>query len=291
MELMTTAELAAYLRLKERTVYEMAGKGQLPCTRATGKLLFSRRLVDRWLEAHTELPAQGIAPPPPIYAGSSDPLLEWALRTSGSGLAVLAGGSQDGLERFARGEAAMAGVHILEPESGAYNIDAVRRTAPFPDVVAIRFCAREQGLIVRAGNPLGIGGVADCAARGARLALRPEGAGSRILLETLLAREGLALERLPRAERIAQTQEDLAAMIAAGEADAGLGVAAAATAGGLAFVALGIVEPFDLVIRRRDYFEPPVQALTAFLRTETFAGRARALGYRVEEAGLVVYNA
>ncbi|WP_349372042.1 helix-turn-helix transcriptional regulator [Salinarimonas sp.] len=288
---MTTAELAAYLRLKERTVYEMAGKGQLPCTRATGKLLFSRRLVDRWLEAHTELPAQGIAPPPPIYAGSSDPLLEWALRASGSGLAVLASGSQDGLERFARGEAVMAGVHILEPESGAYNIDAVRRTAPFPDVVAIRFCTREQGLIVRAGNPLELARVADCVARGARLALRPEGAGSRILLETLLAREGVALEALPHVDRIAQTQEDLAALIAAGEADVGLGVAAAAQVTGLAFVPLEIVEPFDLVMRRRDYFEPAVQALVAFLGTATFADRARALGYRAGETGRVVYNA
>jgi len=288
---MTTAEVAAYLRLKERTVYEMASKGQIPCTRATGKLLFSRRLVDRWLEAHTAVPAQGVAPPPPIYAGSSDPLLEWALRTSGSGLAVLASGSQDGLERLARGEAVMAGVHILEPESGAYNIDAVRRAAPFPDIVVLRFCTRAQGLILAPGNPLGVASVADLAARGARLALRPEGAGSRILLETLLARAGLDVAALPRAERIAQTQDDLAALIGEGAADAGIGVAAAARAAGLAFVPLGVEEPFDLVMRRRDAFEPPLQALLAFLREPAFAERAGALGYDVSEAGRVVYNA
>jgi putative molybdopterin biosynthesis protein len=88
MELMTTAEVATYLRLKERTVYEMASKRQIPCTRATGKLLFSRKLIERWVEGRTELPLGYDAAPPPIYAGSSDPLLEWALRESGSGLAL-----------------------------------------------------------------------------------------------------------------------------------------------------------------------------------------------------------
>lgn len=71
--LMTTGETADYLRVKERTIYEMVARHTIPFTRATGKLLFPRRLIDAWLEAQTELPAAGIAPPPPIYAGSNDP--------------------------------------------------------------------------------------------------------------------------------------------------------------------------------------------------------------------------
>lgn len=292
MDLMTTSEVAAYLRLKERTVYEMAGRGQIPCTRATGKLLFSRRLVDRWLEAHTDAPGFAVVVPPPIYAGSSDPLLEWALRACDSGLAVLARGSHDGLERLARGEAALGGLHLLEPETGRYNVDAIRRALPFPDIVAIRFCSREQGLVVAPGNPLGIAGVADLAGNGARVALRPEGAGSRLLLDALCAREGLGLEALAAIPRPAQTQDDLAAMIAAGEADAGIGVRAAATAAGLGFVPLGVVEPFDLVMRRRDYFEPPIQALARFLRDPALAKAAARLGgYDLAEAGRVVLNA
>lgn len=289
---MTTAEVATYLRVKERTIYEMAAKGQIPCVRATGKLLFSRRLIDRWLEAHTELPARGIAPPPPIYAGSSDPLLEWALRASDSGLAVLARGSRDGLDRLSRGEAALAGIHILEPESGRYNEDAIRRWAPLPDVVSVRFCRREQGLLVAPGNPLALATIGDIATRGARLASRPEGAGSRILLEALCARAGLAVGNLVQASVLAPTQGDLAAMIADGKADVGLGVAAAARAAGLGFVPLGVSEPFDLVMRRRDYFEPPVQALVAFLRTPAFADAAASLGgYDVAETGRVAFNA
>ena len=66
MDLLTTAEVARYLRLKERTVYDMASKRLLPCTRATGKLLFSRRLIDRWIEGRTELPAGASLTAPPI---------------------------------------------------------------------------------------------------------------------------------------------------------------------------------------------------------------------------------
>ncbi|WP_188908666.1 helix-turn-helix transcriptional regulator [Salinarimonas ramus] len=289
---MTTAEVAAYLRLKERTVYEMASRGQIPCTRATGKLLFPRRLVDRWLEAHTDVPGARVAAPPPIYAGSSDPLLEWALRACDSGLAVLARGSADGLERLARGEAALAGIHLLDAQTRTYNVEAIRRALPFPDVVSIRLCAREQGLLVAAGNPLGLSGIEDVARVNARVALRPEGAGSRLLLDVLCARAGIAPDALETVARPAQTQGDLAALIASGEADAGIGVRAAAVGAGLGFVPLGIVEPFDVVMRRRDYFEPPVQALMRFLLDPAFAETAERLGgYDIAEAGRVVLNA
>ena len=114
--LMTTAEVAEYLRVKERTIYEMVSRQTIPFTRATGKLLFPRWLIDTWLEAQTELPQAGIAPAPPIYAGSNDPLLEWALRQSGSGLAVLASGSAHGLTELAAGRAVLAGCHLMDPE-------------------------------------------------------------------------------------------------------------------------------------------------------------------------------
>jgi putative molybdopterin biosynthesis protein len=93
---LTTSEVADYLRLKERTVYELVARRQIPCARVTGKLIFPKRLVDRWVEANTEFQDQRLLMPPPIVAGSSDPLLEWALRESGSGLATLFEGSEAG---------------------------------------------------------------------------------------------------------------------------------------------------------------------------------------------------
>lgn len=290
VQLMTTAEVAAYLRLKERTVYEMVSRQQIPCSRATGKLLFSRSLINAWIEAHTEMPAGRAPAAPPIYAGSSDPLLEWALRQSGSGLAVLAGGSRRGLERFAAGEAVLAGLHLFDPETGDYNIPQIRASIPAGDIVLIHWARRVQGLIVPADNPKAIAGLADVVARGLKLARRGPGAGSQVLLDVLLARESLGPDALRVTDRVAETEGDLAGMIAMGEADCALGIAAAAR--GLGFLPLLDDEQFDLVMRRRDFFEPPVQQLLGFSRTGTFIRRAEYLGgYDLAALGEVRFNA
>lgn len=291
MKLMTTAEVAEYLRLKERTVYEMATKRQIPCTRATGKLLFSRRLIERWIESRTELPTHYDATPPPIYAGSSDPLLEWALRESGSGLALLTSGSLTGLRALAQGQATMAGAHLLEDEQGSYNVATIPREVPYPDVVAIEWARREQGLLVPAGNPLGLRDMQDLLDKQPRTCLRPEGTGTWTLFQALVARAGLDAGALNLLPRPAQTEGDLATAILEGEADCGPAIRAVAKRGGLDFVPLGVEERFDLVMRRRDYFEPPIQALLSFVRSGAFGQRADSLGgYDISRLGTVVYN-
>jgi excisionase family DNA binding protein len=286
---MTTAEVADYLRVKERTIYEMVARQTIPFSRATGKLLFPRRLIDAWLEAQTELPAAGIAPAPPIYAGSNDPLLEWALRQSGSGLAVLARGSVQGLDDLAEGRAVMAGLHLLDPATGEWNLGAVRTHLPGTNFVLIHWARRTQGLITAAGNPLGITGLKDAADRGLRFAMRADGAGSTRLLDVLLAREGLTMTDLTTAPRPAETHADLATLIETGEAELGLGLQA--VAGHLGFLPLLADENFDLAMTRRNYFEPPVQALLAFARSEPFTRRAGHLGgYDLSNLGGVFWN-
>lgn len=287
--LMTTGEVADYLRIKERTIYEMVARQTIPFSRVTGKLLFPRRLIDAWLEAQTELPAAGIAAAPPIYAGSNDPLLEWALRQSGSGLAVLARGSVQGLEDLAAGRAVLAGFHLIDPDTGEWNIAAARAHLPGTSHVLIHWARRVQGLIVATGNPLGISGLKDAAGRGLRFATRAGGAGSTRLFEMLLSREGLTMADLTIADRPTETHADLAALIETGEADLGLGLQA--VAGRLGFLPLVEDESFDLAMTRRDYFEPPVQTLLAFARSDGFARRAEHLGgYDLTDLGKVLWN-
>ena len=107
-DLLTTDEAATYLRLSERKLYELVANGAVPCTKVTGKWLFPKAALDRWLAAGLITPALAHAPAPPIVGGSHDPLLEWALRESASGLASLPEGSEAGLQRLARGEIAAA---------------------------------------------------------------------------------------------------------------------------------------------------------------------------------------
>src|SRR4051812_50179448 len=102
-DLLTTDEAAVYLRLSERKLYELVANGAVPCTKVTGKWLFPRAALDRWLAVGLVLPALAQAPAPPIVGGSHDPLLEWALRESGSGLASLPRGSEAGFGPAPRG--------------------------------------------------------------------------------------------------------------------------------------------------------------------------------------------
>ena len=111
-DLLTTDEAATYLRLSERKLYELVANGAVPCTKVTGKWLFPKAALDRWLAAGLLTPALAHAPAPPIVGGSHDPLLEWALRESGSGLASLPEGSEAGLRRLTRGEVMIAAIHL-----------------------------------------------------------------------------------------------------------------------------------------------------------------------------------
>jgi excisionase family DNA binding protein len=290
-ELMSTAEVAEYLRLGERTVYELVRTRRIPCSRVTGKWLFPRRIIDAWVIAGTEY--RGEAPPaaPPVAAGSHDPLLEWALSESGSELALLATGSGEGLRRLVDGKAVVAGLHLLDPETGEYNLPRLKAAGPVGDLVAIEWAWREQGLVVAPGNPLGLAAAADLAAKGARVARRQEGAGARLLLDHLLGAANIPEERVAFVEPPARTETDLAALVLDGKADAGLAVRAVANRFRLGFVPLAR-ERFDLALRRRDYFEPPMQALLRFARSAAFAARAAELGgYDVSGTGRVAYNA
>ena len=278
LELLTTAEAADYLRLRERKLYELVADRQIPCTKVTGKWLFSRADLDRWLIAGMLRPDGVLPEPPPIVGGSHDPLLQWALSESRAGLAILAEGSEAGYRRFLKGEVAAAAIHFHDldnPEADA-NPGLIAKEPALLDSVLIGFAVREQGLILAAGNPLQVRSLRDAHDRRLRAALRPQGAGAQLLLHALLRKEALSIEGL-HAAHVAPTGPDIAQAIRADHADFGIATRAVATAAGLDFVPL-CMEHFDLLMRQRDYFRPPLQGLFALCREPRFAERARDLG-------------
>lgn len=290
---MTTREVADLLRLKERKVYDLVAVGDIPCVRVTGKLLFPRDLIEAWLARNLEYKpgVESLAQRPPICAGSHDPLLDWALREADTGLAVSFGGSLDGLRRLAKAESVMAGMHLADEDAAvgaSWNVGHVRRQLAGQPVVVLEWARRAQGLIVAPDNPLGFKSAKDLRRR--RVIGRQRAAGAFVLLERLLAQAGLKLTDLNLCEAPARTEADVAAAVAEGKADAGLAIQAVARQYRLGFVPL-VEERYDLVIWRRDVFEPSVQRLLTFCQTETFLERARALGgYDVSRLGTVHYN-
>jgi putative molybdopterin biosynthesis protein len=288
MQLLTTAEAAAYLRLKERKIYEMVAAGTVPCTKVTGRWLFPKAELDQWLGTSVARP-DGMArlEPMPIVAGSHDPLLEWALRESGSGLATLAVGSEAGLERFLAGDCIAASMHLhaLNDVAADANVAAMAERGDLHDAVMIGFCRREQGFLLAPGNPLRLASIDEVIAKRARICLRPKGAGAQLLLLALLHRAKSALDALVSVSPICPTGPDIAQAIRAGRADTGIATRAVANAAGLDFVPV-VWEPFDLVMRQRDYFRPALQALFKFLRSDALVARAHELsGYDMGGAG------
>ena len=290
MQLFTTSEAAAYLRLKERKIYEMVAEGTVPCTKVTGRWLFPKAELDHWLASSVSRPEGLTRPEPaPIVGGSHDPLLEWALRESGSGLATLAVGSEAGFERFAAGETIAAAVHLhaLEDPEADANVAAMKLRSDLQDAVLIGFCRREQGFLLAPGNPFQVDCIDAVLAKRARIALRPKGAGAQLLLLSLLHGAKASLDQLATIGPVCPTGPDIAQAIRAGRADTGIATRSVANSAGLDFLPI-VWEPFDLLLRQRDYFRPPLQALFRFLHTGALAARAQEMGgYDLSDAGSV----
>jgi putative molybdopterin biosynthesis protein len=297
MEFLTTSEAAAYVRLGERKLYELVTSGAIPCSKAAGKWLFPRHELDLWVLSGLARPAGMIAAdPPPIVGGSQDDLLEWTLRESGSGLASLTEGTARGVDRLQRSEVMAAAVHFhsdaISGDSGdEANIATVRAMPGLHDAVLVAFARREQGLLVAPGNPKHLHGLADVLVTGAQMAVRQPGAGAQMLLDVLLRRAGAVHKDLQRMEPPCLTGPDLAAAIRTGKADCGIATRAAARSAGLDFVPL-LWENFDLLMRQRSYFRPPIQALIGFIGDKRLKLRAAELtGYDTRPAGQIRFAA
>ena len=275
---LTTREVAELLRVKERKVYDLAGAGEIPHRRITGKLLFPAAEIASWIEGKA---IGDSGERPAVLTGSHDPLLDWAVRESGAGLAMLVDGSRQGLERFAAGEAALCGLHIPD-EDGGWNIGSVAG-ADLHDAVLIGWAARKRGLLLGPEAAPHIGKFDDLA--GFRIVQRQPGAGARTLFDRMTAAAGMPPEALTFVPGLARTESDAAAAIAAGEADVAIGIEAMARQFHLGFLPL-ISERFDLLVDRRAYFTEPLQALLAFTRSAAFAHRADGLGgYDLSDTG------
>ncbi|MGE5478475.1 MAG: substrate-binding domain-containing protein [Bacteroidales bacterium] len=292
-DMMDTHQVARYLRVKERKIYDLLKDKRIPCVRVTGKWLFPKAEIDVWLKQNSEQGGTARRPerPPLVVAGSHDPLLEWAIRQVAGGLAMLPGTSADGLAKMAAGEAALAGVHLREAESDSYNIAQVAEALTGHNVVLIRWAGRRQGLVVAPGNPLGLTGLSDLARKRARVVMRQPGSGSRVLFEGLLRAAGSEQDALTVASHPALTETEVGLAILEGAADTGLAVETVARTLRLGFVPV-LEERFDLVVHRQAYFEPSVQALLSFARSPDFAAKAQSLGgYDLTGLGEVRWNA
>jgi putative molybdopterin biosynthesis protein len=225
-----------------------------------------------------------------VATGSHDLVLDLAasaLRASDPGIALASSnvGSLAGLAALRDGLCHVAGSHLLDPDSGEYTLPWIERLMPGHDLAVVRLTHREQGLIVAPGNPLGLERIADLTRPGLRYVNRQRGAGTRVLLDHLLAEEDIQPGEVGGYAREEHTHLAVAAAVAAGRADCGLGVLAAARAFGLDFVPV-TKEPYDLVLDRASLDTELLAPLWELLASEEFRAQVDGLGgYDTAEMG------
>ena len=199
-------------------------------------------------------------------------------------------GSMGGLLALQRGEAHMAGAHLLDEESGDYNVGYIRQmlTPHGVHVVLLRFVQRQQGLMVARGNPKDIRTLDNLLRPDVAFVNRQRGAGTRVLLDYELKQRGLDARAIQGYARQEYTHLAVAAAVKSGAADCGLGILAAARALELDFVPL-LQERYDLVIPLVHYESELLAPLLHAIRTPEFAQRVQELGgYEVAGMGDVI---
>ena len=286
-EFLTVKELADLLRLKERKVYDLAASGAVPCSRATGKLLFPKAEIDAWIAASSQGGSATSPDRPPVFLGSHDPLLEWALRQSRCGLATFFDGSMDGLTRLRAGEGMAAGIHLYDSETGDWNVPVVQSLFSGQNLVLVRFATRARGLVLSQPLTDTVKSLADL--KGRRVALRQAESGTARVFASELARAGLSLSDITPTEE-ARSELDAVLAVSQGHADATFGLEPLARQFNLGFLPV-ITECFDLLVDRKAWFDAPFQTFLRFCQSDDFATRAKAqAGYDVTDLGKVLWN-
>lgn len=228
-----------------------------------------------------------------VVIGSHDPLLDELadlIHSENHGMYLSSAhvGSMGGIMAIRRGEAHAAGIHLLDTETGEYNRSYVRKYFPHGGVYLVRCVGRQQGLMLRKGNPLGIHSFSDIAGEGVRYVNRQKGSGTRILMDWLCRKNAVEPDDVYGYTREEMTHNSVAVQIAGGSADAGMGIYATAKLYDLDFIPI-CVEEYDLLIPENAWSTPMVRQLIATLKSDAFRARIKAMGgYTLDRPGEII---
>jgi putative molybdopterin biosynthesis protein len=193
-----------------------------------------------------------------------------------------------GLRTLGEGRADVAWTHLVDPDSGEYNLPLLPRYLAGRPAVLVSLFHRDLGLAVWKGNPRKLAGVADLGRRGLRFVNRQAGSGTRHFTDTALTRAGVSPAAVVGYREEVSTHWAIGLRVLRGEADVGVATRAVAQALSLGFVPL-TRERFDMVIPRDVFFRPAVQALVEAARSERFRRRLGGFGgYDASQAGRVL---
>ncbi|WP_434361432.1 helix-turn-helix transcriptional regulator [Parasalinivibrio latis] len=269
-EFMNARQVAEYLDLNEKKVYTLANDGVLPATKVTGKWLFPKSLLDRWL---LESSHNGVFNDRLLIAGSDDPLLQHIVSNMAAklGSAALVGytatGTKQGLSMLEKGHVDICAIHWGNAEEAKLRHPALlQQYTGHRNWVLLHAFERMQGLIMKKELADQLSETHHFVDTRVRWASRQTGAGSARAMEEWLFRNGLTADML-NTTLTCQSERELASAVARGEVDIGFGSESAAGEFGLAFYPIAN-EAFELVIPKNIYFRTLVQQLVQQLQDD-----------------------
>lgn len=196
-------------------------------------------------------------------------------------------GSLAGLVALSSGEADVAGAHLLDDDTGEFNVPFVKRLMPDEDILLLNLVQRLQGLMVARKNPKHITGIEDLARNDVTFVNRQNGSGTRMLLDSRLRKLGISSADIKGYDREETTHMAVASLIAQGQADVGIGAQSAAEVVGLDFIPL-LKERYDLVAREEMFKRLPLDSLWKAVQSDSFRNMLRSIpGYDVSDTGKV----
>jgi putative molybdopterin biosynthesis protein len=294
-ELLNTKQVAEYLGINEKKVYYLAKAGKLPCTRVTGKWVFPKKLVEEWIEENS----RGVTGSKKekqrdflLAAGSDDPGLGilrelYAARKPSTSFFMATVGSTAGLAAIRDGLVDFALAHLLDPETGEYNVPFIRKTIASA-VAVVPLFHRELGLLLGAGNSQGLRTLADLARPGVRMINRQAGSGTRHYIDQGFSKLGIDANKITGYDDTVTTHLEVGLKILRREADTGVATRASARLLGLDFIPF-TQERFDILIPKDRFFTPAVQTLLEIVGSGEFRRRMDAMGgYDTSESGRVI---
>ncbi len=290
---MTVRQVAEFLQLNEKKVYALAAEGEIPCTKITGKWMFPRELIDRWM---LESAHGGVLTDRLVVAGSEDPLLYRALLRMSHNMQTHAlisytgTGTRLGLGLMAAHRADVCCMHWGPAEESQMRHPALlSHYTQHRNWTLVRACKREQGIMLHPGLFESETDAEKVLKSGIRWVMRQDGSGSQRFLHETLTQRQMTLDDL-RIEDTAFSNREAACMINHGHADAAPGVRGVANEFGLGFVGIGW-ENLDFAVSREVYFRTLFQTLLECLKSPEIGKMAVELGgYEMEDTGDLVWG-
>ncbi len=315
----TTEEIAKLLKISKLTVYNLIKQGKLPSYRVGKQMrvdaadLETYKLQSRGSRGGAPAPyawadpgASGgpsgglstLSPPvhgarPLVITGQdmSLDILAKHLESKANGVRPLRAyvGSLDSLISMYRGESDIVSTHLLDGDTGEYNLPYIRKILVGTSYRVVNLLSRRAGFYVRKGNPRGLKDWSDLKKPGLRLVNRERGAGARVLLDEQLRLHRISPKDISGYETIESNHLAVAGKVAAGEADVGIGIEVAASiVGHIAFIPL-IHERYDLVMRKTPENLEWIASVMDILKSDPFQNELRAIqGYDLSQTGQIL---